>query len=112
MKKTRMTIMLMATMTMMTLATACSSDDPLSADDYSYTVIDGSGGVSSSSTSSSSSAYAGMNSFTVAIDKTTAEPESTVAAQYPDTSDAPSANTFSKTVNIDMTNPKDPLLTA
>lgn len=100
--------MLMAAMTMMTLATACSSDDPLSADDYSYTVIDGSGGVSSSSTSSSSSAYAGMNSFTVAIDKTTAEPESTVAAQYPDTSDAPSANTFSKTVNIDMTNPKDP----
>jgi len=108
MKKTRMTIMLMAAMTMMTLTTACSSDDPLSADDYSYTVIDGSGSVSSSSTSSSSSAYAGMNSFTVAIDKTTAEPESTVAAQYPDTSDAPSANTFSKTVNIDMTNPKDP----
>ena len=108
MKKTRMTIMLMAAMTMMTLTTACSSDDPLSTDDYSYTVIDGSGSVSSSSTSSSSSAYAGMNSFTVAIDKTTAEPESTVAAQYPEASDAPGANTFSKTVNIDMTNPKDP----
>ena len=74
--------MLMAAMTMMTLTTACSSDDPLSADDYSYTVIDGSSSVSSSSSSSSSSAYAGMNS--------------------------PSANTFSKTVNIDMTNPKDP----
>lgn len=100
--------MLMVAMTMMTLATACSSDDPLSADDYSYTVIDGSSSVSSSSSSSSSSAYAGMNSFTVAIDKTTAEPESTVAAQYPEASDAPCANTFSKTVNIDMTNPKDP----
>ncbi len=108
MKKTRMTIMLMVAMTMMTLTTACSSDDPLSADDYSYTVIDGSSSVSSSSTNSSSSAYAGMNSFTVAIDKTTAEPESTVAAQYPEASDAPSANTFSKTVSIDMTNPKDP----
>lgn len=66
--------MLMVAMTMMTLATACSSDDPLSADDYSYTVIDGSSSVSSSSSSSSSSAYAGMNSFAIAIDKTTAEP--------------------------------------
>ena len=51
-----------------------------------------------------------MKSFTIAIDKTTAEPESAAAAQYPADGDAPGANTFSTLVNIDMSNPKDPAI--
>ena len=102
-----MRIMLVAAAALMTLATACSSDDPLSEDNSYSNIIDGSSsGASSGSTAIST--YAEMKSFTIAIDKTTAEPESAAAAQYPADGDAPSANTFSTLVNIDMSNPKDP----
>lgn len=91
-----------------TLMTACSSEDPLSEDNNNSNMIDGSSSGGSSSGNSTNSSYAEMASFTVGIDKTTAEPESTAAAQYPEYSDAPSANTFATIVNIDMSNPKDP----
>ncbi len=74
-----------------TLMTACSSEDPLSEDNNYSNMIDGSISGGSSSGNSTTSSYAEMASFTVAIDKTTAEPESTAAAQYPEDSDAPSA---------------------
>ena len=105
-----MRIMLMAAAALMTLATACSSDDPLSEDNSYSNIIDGNSSSSASSGSTAISTYAEMKSFTIAIDKTTAEPESAAAAQYPADGDAPSANTFSTLVNIDMSNPKDPAI--
>ena len=105
-----MRITLMAAAALMTLATACSSDDPLSEDNSYSNIIDGNSSSSASSGSTAISTYAEMKSFTIAIDKTTAEPESAAAAQYPADGDAPSANTFSTLVNIDMSNPKDPAI--
>ena len=103
-----MRITLMAAAALMMLATACSSDDPLSEDNSYSNIIDGNSSSSASSGSTAISTYAEMKSFTIAIDKTTAEPESAAAAQYPADGDAPNANTFSTLVNIDMSNPKDP----
>ena len=100
--------MLMSAMMLMMLATACSSDDPLSEDNNYTNIIDGSSSGGSSSSSTASSSYAEMKSFTIAIDKTTAEPERAAAAQYPADGDAPSDNTFALKVCIDMSNPKDP----
>ena len=105
-----MRIMLMAAAALMTLATACSSDDPLSEDNSYSNIIDGNSSSSASTGSTAISTYAEMKSFTIAIDKTTAEPESAAAAQYPADGDAPGANTFSTLVNIDMSNPKDPAI--
>lgn len=105
-----MRIMLMAAAALMTLATACSSDDPLSEDNSYSNIIDGNSSSSASTGSTAMSTYAEMKSFTIAIDKTTAEPESAAAAQYPADGDAPGANTFSTLVNIDMSNPKDPAI--
>ena len=105
-----MRIMLMAAAALMTLATACSSDDPLSEDNCYSNIIDGNSSSSASTGSTAMSTYAEMKSFTIAIDKTTAEPESAAAAQYPADGDAPGANTFSTLVNIDMSNPKDPAI--
>ena len=105
-----MRITLMAAAALMTLATACSSDDPLSEDNSYSNIIDGNSSSSASSGSTAISTYAEMKSFTIAIDKTTAEPESAAAAQYPADGDAPGANTFSTLVNIDMSNPKDPAI--
>ena len=105
-----MRIMLLAAAALMTLATACSSDDPLSEDNSYSNIIDGNSSSSASSGSTAISTYAEMKSFTIAIDKTTAEPESAAAAQYPADGDAPGANTFSTLVNIDMSNPKDPAI--
>ena len=101
-------ILVLTAMLTMALTAACSSDDPLSEDNNNSSIING--GSSSSGGSTATSTYAEMASFAVAIDKTTAEPESTAAAQYPDEGDAPSANTFSTLVNIDMANPKDPAI--
>ncbi|MBQ8657476.1 MAG: carbohydrate-binding domain-containing protein [Prevotella sp.] len=80
--------------------TACSSDDPIS-DWIDNNTTDG----SSTSGGATTSAYAEMTTFTVEIDKTTAEPASTAAATYPEESDDISKNTFATVVNIDMTNP-------
>lgn len=110
MRKTTMRITLMAAAALMTLATACSSDDPLSEDNSYSNIIDGNSSSSASSGSTAISTYAEMKSFNIAIDKTTAEPESAAAAQYPADGDAPGANTFSTLVNIDMSNPKDPAI--
>lgn len=78
---------------------ACTSDD--SWDDSWY-------GDDTSAEETTTSAYSEMKTFTIATDKTTAEPVSTVAATYPEDGDAPSAQTFTTTVNIDMTSPADP----
>ena len=103
-KTTRMTIMLMAAMAMMT--TACSEDDALSIDSNSMNEVSGNSNNSYGG-STNSSLYAEMETFTVSIDKTTEEPTSEATAQYPGDGDAPSANSFTTLVNIDMSNPVD-----
>ena len=111
-----MTSLLLAA-AMMTMTTACSSDDPLTTSGGTTILNGGDEGDNSGSTSgsgsitgggSSTGTYSEMSTFTVAIDKTTAEPTDVATAQYPEASDAPSANTFGTTVNIDMTSPADP----
>ena len=103
-KTTRMTIMLMAAMAMMT--TACSEDDALSIDSNSMNEVSGNSSNSYGG-NTNSSLYAEMETFTVSIDKTTEEPTSEATAQYPGDGDAPSANSFTTLVNIDMSNPVD-----
>lgn len=98
-KTTRMTIMFMAAMTMMT--TACSEDDTLGMDNRNVNNISG-------NEPNTSSTYAEMTSFAVSIDKTTAEPTSSADAQYPEEGDAPSARSFATVVAIDMSNPVNP----
>ncbi len=107
MKKKMMPVMLLAVMTMMTMTTACSSDDPLSNDSIIYG-DDNDSSEGSSSSSSSTGTYSEMKTFTVAIDKTTAEPASAATAQYPEEGDALNTNNFGTIVNIDISNPVDP----
>jgi hypothetical protein len=107
MKKKMMPVMLLAVMTMMTMTTACSSDDPLSNDSIIYG-DDNDSSEGSSSGSSSTGTYSEMKTFTVAIDKTTAEPASAATAQYPEEGDALNTNNFGTIVNIDISNPVDP----
>ena len=107
MKKKMMPVMLLAVMTMMTMTTACSSDDPLSNDSIIYG-DDNDSSEGSSSDSSSTGTYSEMKTFTVAIDKTTAEPASAATAQYPEDGDALNTNNFGTIVNIDISNPVDP----
>ena len=106
-KKMMMPIMLMAAM--MTMTTACSSEDPLN---YDYGNVDNGdnndGDGDDNNGGSSSGSYSEMKTFTISLDKTTAEPASNVAATYPEDGDAPSAHTFATVVNIDMSNPVDP----
>ena len=108
MKKKMMPVMLMAAMTMMTMTTACSSDDPLDNNNGYVVNGDDDNGGGDNGGGASSGTYSEMKTFTIAIDKTTAEPASTVAATYPEEGDAPSAHTFATVVNIDMSNPGDP----
>ena len=114
--KKMMTSLLLAA-AMMTMTTACSSDDPLTSSGGTTILNGGDEGDNGGSTSgsgtitgggSSTGSYSEMSTFTVAIDKTTAEPTDVATAQYPENGDAPSANTFATTVNIDMTSPADP----
>ncbi|MBQ7419866.1 MAG: carbohydrate-binding domain-containing protein [Prevotella sp.] len=105
MTKKMMTILLMAAMTMVTMTTACSSDDPLSYNGDNDGWSDNDDNDDSGSTTSS---YAAMTTFTVNIDKTTAEPSSSATAAYPDGVSAYNADNFGTTVNIDMANPVDP----
>ncbi len=111
-----MTSLLLAA-AMMTMMTACSSDDPLTTSGGTTILNGGDEGDNSGSTSgsgtitgggSSTGTYSEMSTFTVAIDKTTAEPTSTATAQYPEEGDAFSNHTFGTIVNINMSSPADP----
>jgi len=85
----------------MATAVACTSND-----DLSYDGEQPEGGASGGGTSVDSNSE--LLTFTVSLDKTTAEPTSSATAQYPAEGDAPSGKSFGTTVNIDMTNPADP----
>ena len=101
MKKMIYLVMLTASMA---VTTACSSDDPF---DTSNNFTPG-GDVPNGNTNGNGSSTAGSGellSFSVNIDKTTAEPASTVAAYYPKAEDNVESQTFATKVEIDMANP-------
>ena len=101
MKKMIYLVMLTASMA---VTTACSSDDPF---DTSNNFTPG-GDVPNGNMNGNGSSTAGSGellSFSVNIDKTTAEPASTVAAYYPKAEDNVESQTFATKVEIDMANP-------
>ena len=101
MKKMIYLVMLTASMA---VTTACSSDDPF---DTSNSFTPG-GDVPNGNMNGNGSSTAGTGellSFSVNIDKTTAEPASTVAAYYPEAEDNVETQTFGTKVEIDMANP-------
>ena len=101
MKKATMMTMLAACLT---LTTACSTDDPLDDFNGNSSLVDNNGNNMNGS-SSATAASGELLSFSVAIDKTTAEPTDAASALYPEASDDISKNTFATKVTIDMSNP-------
>ena len=88
----------------MAVTTACSSDDPF---DTSNNFTPG-GDVPNGNTNGNGTSTAGTGellSFSINIDKTTAEPASTAAAYYPEPEDNVESQSFATKVEIDMTNP-------
>ena len=90
-------MMLLAIMT--AAATACSTDDLMDEYNSFQPIVNGQTGVSNAATDSE------LLSFSVAIDKTTAEPDAAVSAYYPEAEDDISKHTFATKVSIDMSNP-------
>ncbi len=97
MKLQEMTFILLLA-TLMT-ATACSTED--------VTDSDASYASGSSGSGSTSQAAGGLTSFSVDIDRTTAEPEATVSEQFPDADEDPlENNSFTTEISIDLSNPE------
>ena len=102
--KTKKLLMFLASVAILT---ACSSDDPI---ENAYNYIDpgmqGPGGdMTNVGTGGATASTGELLSFEVALDKTSTEPTSTVAAYYPETADDVSKQTFTTQVTIDMANP-------
>ena len=104
--KTKKLLMLFASVAVLT---ACSSDDPFdSVNNMVPPAVNGGGGGmvnGGGGTSGSTAATGELLTFDVAIDKTSAEPTSTVSAYYPETTDDISTQAFTTKVTIDMANP-------
>ena len=103
MNKTLITAMLTACMTLMT---SCSSDDPFEIDSVTPDSSSSGGSTGGDAGSGSSSATGSLTSFTVSIDKTTAEPTSGIAtAYYPEDEDNLDNNSFDTQIDINLSNP-------
>ncbi len=107
MKKTKILAMLAA---FAILNAACSTDDPLDSSNNNYNQTTPSSSNSNTSggsgSGSSSTASGNLTTFTVNIDKTTAEPTSGISdAYYPEEEDNMANNSFTTQVAIDMSNP-------
>ena len=89
------------------MLTACSSDDPFQdVTNLMNPDMQGPGGDMMNGGAGGASAGTGeLLSFEVALDKTSAEPTSTVAAYYPEAADDISKKSFGTQVTIDMANP-------
>ena len=89
------------------MLTACSSDDPFQdVTNFVNPDMQGPGGDMMNGGAGGASAGTGeLLSFEVALDKTSAEPTSTVAAYYPEAADDISKKSFGTQVTIDMANP-------
>ncbi len=99
MKKIWMTMMLMASMTMLT---GCSTDS--SEDDFNNWYNNG-GGNGENGPGGASAGSGDLLTFDVSLDKTSAEPTSDAAAYYPEAEDDVTTQTFATEVEIDMANP-------
>ena len=84
----------------------CSADDPFS-DLYNSGNNNTWGGneIVTPGSSGSSATTGELTTFSVSIDKTTAEPASTASEYFPDEEDALENNSFTTEVSIDMSNP-------
>lgn len=91
MKKTLFFAMLLASVAVFT---ACTSDDEADTEN-----------IANSDPGTIIAASGELSTFEVHIDRTTAEPTSTVKATYPETGDDISQQSFATVVNIDMANP-------
>ena len=85
------------------LMTCCTAEDPFGSssnwNNWSET------GIPGQSSSGSSTTTGELTTFTVNIDKTTAEPSTTASAYLPDEEDDLQNNSFTTEVAIDMSNP-------
>ena len=104
MKQTIYSFLLMATMAAAT--TACSTESSWDYDQGGMGYNDPWNGNGSMNGNSGGTAASGeLVDFTVAIDKTTAEPTDVAAATYPEASDDISKHSFTTMVTIDLSNP-------
>lgn len=101
----KMMYFLLLAAVMMTTVTACSSEDPFLSDNNGTTTDDNNGNDDNSGGTVTTSVYAEMSTFSVAVDKTTTEPASTVKAAYPEGITENSKDAFGTVINIDMSNP-------
>ena len=102
MKCAMMSIVLVVSVAMMT---GCTADDPL--DDIGDLWTDGgaNSGAGGQGGSGGSTTTGELTTFTITIDKTSAEPSSTVDEYFPDEKDMLENNSFAIEVSIDMANP-------
>ena len=96
--------MFVAAMTMMGMTTACSSD---SLDDEATSYSSNGDSSTSSSGEVTTTTLSTMKNFTIAIDKTTAEPTAVADATYFDEADDIKTQQFTTQVAIDMSNPTE-----
>ena len=96
-------MMLLAIMTAVT--TACSTDDLTENSSNSIFPDNNGAGTNSGSSTSSTTSSSELLKFTVAIDRTTAEPASVAETYYPEAEDNIANSTFATQVEIDMSNP-------
>ena len=102
MKKMMMMMLAVSLMAM----TACNADDPFESYNNSNGNQWSSGGGSSMNGGGSSTTSGELTSFTVSIDKSTAEPTSgNASAYYPEDEDILANNSFTTQVAIDLSNP-------
>ena len=100
MKKT----MILVTMTaLMAVVTACSAQDPF--EDFQDYYGNDFGGGSMGGSGSMSVGTGELTTFAIAIDKTSAEPSSSVAEYFPDEEDNLDNNTFATEISINLSNP-------
>ena len=92
------------------MLTACSTDSPYDAYNNNFNPgteggITGGGDIPNTGSGTSTAGSGELTTYQVAIDKTTAEPTSTIAAYYPEADDDITTQTFATQVTIDMANP-------
>lgn len=88
--------------------TACSAEDPIESYYNQYgnnPGTEGPGGFMGGSTGSATVGSGELVSFDITLDKTTAEPTTTVAEYFPEEEDNLDNNSFTTQVNIDLSNP-------
>ena len=101
MKKNMFSMMLITAV--MTILTACSKDNL--EDYYNKWSNNGANSTTPGGTGSASAGSGELTTFTIDIDKTTAEPTDAAEEYFPDEEDALEGNEFTTEVNIDMSNP-------